>query len=63
MKAPGRTFVYRTFDTYILGTALNALVKKERGADQDIFDDVLVAEVMTPLASEPDRASLPAHAG
>ena len=58
-ERPGRTFVYRTFDTYILGTALNALVKKERGADQDIFDDVLVAEVMTPLALSPTaRVSL-----
>jgi hypothetical protein len=54
-QAPaGTTWVYHTSDTYILGAALNAYLKTLPGrSDQDIFTDVVVAELYAPLELSP----------
>lgn len=49
-EQPGRTWVYHTADTYLLGVALNNLLKQQTGRSyQDIFDDVLDADIYAPL--------------
>lgn len=52
-EEPGRRSVYRTVDTYILGTALNARLRRTRGAGSDIFDDVVVHDLWRPLQLSP----------
>ncbi len=42
---PGERFVYRTSDTYILGSAMSDVVRRELGAKADIVDDVLAPGV------------------
>lgn len=54
--APGKRWVYHTSDTYLLGTAMNALLKQKRGADADIFDDVVYADILRPLHVSPTAA-------
>jgi hypothetical protein len=44
-EAAGRSFVYRTSDTYVLGAALAAFVRQKVGPQADLFDDVLWPEV------------------
>ena len=39
---PGSQWVYHTTDTYILGTAINARLQRERGADSDIYRDLVL---------------------
>lgn len=52
--APATTWVYHTSDTYILGAALNAYLRTLPGrSDQDIFTDVVVAELYAPLQLSP----------
>ncbi|WP_105102262.1 choice-of-anchor D domain-containing protein [Microbulbifer pacificus] len=46
---PGSKWVYHTSDTYLLGTAMNAYVKGIEGSSSDIFTDILLDEVLTPL--------------
>lgn len=55
-EAPGRRFVYQTGDTYVLGTALNAFVKRRLGREKDFYDDVVVADLWRPLALGPVMA-------
>ena len=53
---PGSQFVYHTSDTYIAGTLINAFLREQSGfADgpPDIHRDVLVEEIMKPLALSP----------
>ena len=38
--APGTTFVYRTADTYLLGTAMSDILR--RAGDGDLYDDLVV---------------------
>lgn len=39
---PGKTFVYHTTDTYILGTAITAFLREQTGRNNaDIFDDLI----------------------
>lgn len=48
-RAPGELFVYRTSDTYVLGTAMNAFLRQQTGrASADIFDN-LVAPIWASL--------------
>ena len=54
--APGKRWVYHTSDTYLLGTAMNALLKRERGGEADIFDDIVHADVLRPLGVSPTAA-------
>lgn len=51
---PGSTFAYHTVDTYILGTALNALWRQKKGATADLYRDVLVDPLWKPLALSTD---------
>lgn len=44
-EAAGRTFVYRTSDTYVLGTALTAFVRRQLGPQADLLDDVVWPDV------------------
>lgn len=47
---PGVTWVYHTSDTYLLGSLLNGVVREKAGrAAHDIFRDVVVTDVYTPL--------------
>ncbi|MGB7906185.1 MAG: hypothetical protein WCF43_15955 [Steroidobacteraceae bacterium] len=41
----GRSFVYRTSDTYVLGVALAAFVRQRIGRQADLLDDVVWPEV------------------
>lgn len=51
---PGSEWVYHTSDTYLLGTALNGYLRSlPRRAGQDLFTDVLVADVFRPLGLSP----------
>lgn len=36
--ASGRKWVYHTSDTYLLGTAMAAILREKRGADADLYD-------------------------
>ncbi len=53
---PGKRWVYHTSDTYLLGAAMNALLKQKRGAAADIFDDVVFADILRPLRVSPTAA-------
>ncbi len=46
---PGTQWIYHTSDTYIVGTAMNALVKQQQGSTADIFSDILQGELWQPL--------------
>ena len=50
---PGSTWVYHTSDTYIAGTLMNAFLREQTGPQVDIFNDVLVAQVLAPLSFSP----------
>lgn len=54
--APGARWVYHTSDTYLLGTAMSALLKRKRGAEADLFDDLVYADVLRPLHVSPTAA-------
>lgn len=47
---PGTRFVYHTSDTYLLGTVLQNALRRIPGREkQDIFEDVLWADVLGPI--------------
>ena len=50
---PGTRFVYRSSDTYILGTAMNAYLKRARGAQADILDDLVAPDIWRALELGP----------
>ncbi|MEH6606001.1 MAG: hypothetical protein V7711_10490 [Pseudomonadales bacterium] len=50
---PGTDWHYRTSNTYILGTAMNAFLKQQRGPGADIFDDLLVPDIFGMLNMSP----------
>ena len=45
----GKTFVYHTSDTYLLGAGLNAFLKSKLGNNADLFNDVLYDKIFKPL--------------
>jgi hypothetical protein len=51
--SPGTNWVYHTSDTYILGTAMNDELKALEGSGKDIFDDILVNEILAPIGTSP----------
>lgn len=51
--APGTTWVYHTSDTYIAGTAMNALLKAAEGSGKDLFTDLIAGELWEPLGMSP----------
>ena len=55
--APGKRWVYHTTDTYILGAALAAWWKQEKGADADFYRDLLVEPVFKRLGLSPELAT------
>ncbi|MCA0392561.1 MAG: serine hydrolase [Proteobacteria bacterium] len=53
-EAPGMRWVYHTSDTYLLGTVLQAALRRLPGRDhQDVFDDVLWADVLGRIGLSP----------
>lgn len=52
-EAPGERWVYLTSDTYVLGTAMNAFVKRRMGGATDLYRDVMVADLWAPLGLSP----------
>lgn len=50
---PGSTWVYHTSDTFLLGTAMNTIVKYWNGNSKDIYKDVIVNELWKPLKMSP----------
>ncbi|WP_300395881.1 serine hydrolase [Henriciella sp.] len=66
---PGKTFVYHTSDTYLLGTAMQAFLQEKQGPGADIYRDLLVEPLWQPLGlsqvldetrrSEPSGVSQP----
>lgn len=53
-REPGTHFVYHTSDTYLLGTGLQQALRRIPGREsQDIFEDVLWADVLGPLGLSP----------
>ena len=52
-EPPGKRWVYRTADTYVLGAALNAWVKRRLGDTADLYDDVMVSDLWRPLRLSP----------
>lgn len=46
---PGKTFVYHTSDTYLLGVGLAAYTKDKLGEQTDLFSDVLYEKIFKPL--------------
>ena len=51
--APGARWVYHTSDTYLLGTAMSALLRTKQGDAADLFDDLLLRDVLAPLQVSP----------
>lgn len=49
----GTHWVYHSSDTYVLGTALNAFLRKQRGAGADFYRDLLAEALWRPLALSP----------
>jgi len=56
-EPPGRRWVYHTSDTYILGTALGAWWRKEKGPEADFFRDLLVEPLYRRLGLSPEIAT------
>jgi CubicO group peptidase (beta-lactamase class C family) len=54
---PGTRWVYHTSDTYILGAALTAWWKKEKGPEADFYRDLLVVPVFKRLGLSPELAT------
>jgi hypothetical protein len=50
---PGQVWVYRTTDTYILGTAMQAFVRRHLGPDADLYRDIHVAQLWHKLHLSP----------
>lgn len=54
VSEPGRTWVYHTADTFLLGVALNNVLRQQPGRKgQDIFSDVVDADIYAPLQLSP----------
>jgi len=51
--APGMTWVYRTTDTYILGTAMQEFVRRHLGRNADLWRDIHGAQLWRPLHLSP----------
>jgi CubicO group peptidase (beta-lactamase class C family) len=56
-EPPGERWVYHTTDTYILGAALSAWWKREKGPAADFYRDLLVEPVFRRLGLSPELAT------
>ena len=51
---PGTQWVYHTWDTYLVGTAMNAHLRNLTGNPKaDYFNDLIVADILKPLGISP----------
>lgn len=48
-EQPGKTWVYHTTDTYLLGEAMQAFLRARLGDNADIYHDLLVEPIWKPL--------------
>lgn len=55
-EPPGKVWVYHTTDMYVLGAALAAIHRARYGTNADMFHDLLVAPIWTPLHLSPPVA-------
>ncbi|MEM6681149.1 MAG: serine hydrolase domain-containing protein [Pseudomonadota bacterium] len=55
-STPGKTWVYHTTDHYVLGAAMQAFLKAQRGQTADIYDTLLVEPVWTAIGLSPVAA-------
>ncbi len=56
-REPGRYWVYHTSDSYLAGLVMNRFLRKQAGADKDIFNDVIKAELWQKLQLSPVTGS------
>ena len=52
-EPPGERWVYRTSDTYLLGTAMSAFLRRARGVQADLLSDLLVPDIWRPIGLGP----------
>ncbi len=53
-QSPGQRWIYHTADTYLLGVALQTLLRQQPGhAQEDVFNDVVDAGIYAPLKLSP----------
>jgi len=52
-RPPGEVFVYHTTDTYILGVAMQAYLRRHVAPDADIYRDLIVEPIWRPLGLSP----------
>lgn len=58
-EAPGKRWVYHTADTFLLGVALDNVLKQQQGSTgQDIFTDVIDADVYASLRLSPTARTM-----
>ena len=50
---PGTEAVYHSTDDYLLGTAMNAFLRRNQGQDADFYRDLLYPELFQPLGLSP----------
>lgn len=50
---PGKTWVYHTVDTYLLGAAMQQAWQKHAGPEADIYRDLIVDPIWRPLGLSP----------
>jgi hypothetical protein len=50
---PGTVWVYRTSDTYVLGTAMQEFVHRHLNADADLYRDIDLAQLWHPMTLSP----------
>ena len=53
-EVPGKTWVYHTSDTYILGAAMRAFWRQRHGGDSDFYRELLVDPVWNRLGLSPE---------
>ncbi len=53
-EAPGKTWVYHTSDTYILGAAMRAFWRERHGADGDFYRELLADPLWSRLGLSPE---------
>jgi hypothetical protein len=52
-EVPGGRWVYHTSDTYLLGTAMSAFLKRARGEGADILDDLVLPDIWRAIGLSP----------
>jgi hypothetical protein len=51
--SPGTRWVYHTSDTYLLGTAMTAFLRRKRGEGADLLDDLVIPDIWRAIGLGP----------